>query len=182
MVLRSGARPGDVVFVSGTIGDAALGLADRLGRLEGRLVRGAKNLRDRYLHPQPRTALVPVLRRHASSAMDVSDGLVGDLGHICEASGVGAEIEAALVPLSAPARRLLSADRDLLVPILTGGDDYEVLATVGERGAARFAADAEAAGVPVTRIGRIVEGAGPPRVRDAMGAAIRLGDGGHTHF
>ena len=114
--------------------------------------------------------------------MDVSDGLIGDLGHICEASGVGAEIESALVPLSAPARRLVMADRDMLATVLTGGDDYEILATVGERAAVRFARDAEEAGVPVTRIGRIVNGEGPPRVRDATGATIRLTGGGHTHF
>ena len=76
--------------------------------------RGAKHLLDRYLHPQPRVALAPVLRRHATSAIDVSDGLVGDLAHICETSGVGAEIGADLVPLSPAARAVLASDRTSL--------------------------------------------------------------------
>ncbi len=100
-ITRGGARPGDAVFVSGTIGDAALGLLLRLGRLDAGEGRAARHLTDRYLHPQPRLTLAPVLRRHATSAMDVSDGLVGDLAHICAVSRVGAEIESALVPLSA---------------------------------------------------------------------------------
>ena len=86
MVLRSGAKPGDAIFVSGTIGDAALGLRLRRGELRGD-GKGAKHLLDRYLHPQPRVELAPVLRRHASARIDVSDGLVGDLAHICETSG-----------------------------------------------------------------------------------------------
>ncbi len=143
---------------------------------------GTRHLIDRYLHPEPRMALAPVLRRHASSAMDVSDGLVADLGHICDVSGVGAAIEAALVPLSPAARRLLAGDRGLLATIVTGGDDYEILATVSRSAAPRFAAAAAAAGVPVTRIGTIVEGRGPPRLTDASGQPIRLDGAGHTHF
>ncbi len=182
MVTRGGARPGDAVFVSGTIGDAALGLGVRLGRIALDEGRGRKHLLDRYLHPQPRMALAPILRRHASSAMDVSDGLVADLAHICDVSGVGAEIEAALVPLSPAARRLLAADPTLIQTIVTGGDDYEILATVSGSAAPRFASAAREAGVPVANIGRIVEGKGPPHVRAAGGGAIRLGGAGHTHF
>lgn len=181
MVTRGGARAGDEVFVSGTIGDAALGLAIRLRRItaEGR---GAKHLLDRYLHPQPRLALAPLLRRYASAAMDVSDGLVGDLAHICDVSGVGAEIEAALVPLSPGARRVLAGDAGLLRTILTGGDDYEILATVRPPAAARLAAAARDVGVPMTRIGRIVKGGGRPLVVGADGKAIVLDGAGHTHF
>ncbi len=182
MVTRAGARPGDQIYVSGTIGDAALGLAVRLGRIAMDEGRGAKHLIDRYLHPEPRMALAPVLRRHASSAMDVSDGLVADLGHICDVSGVGAEIEAALVPLSPAARRLLAGDRGLIKTIVTGGEDYEILATVSGSAAPRFAEAARAEGVPVARIGQIVEGKGPPQVRDATGKPIRLDRAGHTHF
>jgi thiamine-monophosphate kinase len=182
MVTRGGARPGDAVFVSGTIGDAALGLGLRLGRIDAGEGRAAKFLIDRYLHPEPRMALASVLRRHAASAMDVSDGLIGDLGHICDVSGVGAEIEAALVPLSAAARRLLAGDRGLLRTIVTGGDDYEILTTVSRSAVPRFTADARAAGVPVTRIGAIVAGKGPPRLLDATGQPIRLDGAGHTHF
>ena len=114
MVTRAGARPGDAIYVSGTIGDSALGLAAMQGRIDAGEGRGAKHLIDRYLHPQPRMALAPVLRRHASSAMDVSDGLIADLAHICDVSGVGAEIEAPLVPLSPPARRLVAGDPALI--------------------------------------------------------------------
>ena len=182
MVTRAGARPGDHIYVSGTIGDAALGLALRQGRISAGEVRGTKHLIDRYVHPEPRTALAPVLRRHASSAMDVSDGLVADLAHICDVSGVGAEIEAALVPLSPAARRLLAHDPALIVPIATGGDDYEILATVSSSAAPRFVADAREVGVPVARIGHIVEGKGPPLMRDVSGKPVRLDGAGHTHF
>ena len=182
MVTRAGARPGDHIYVSGTIGDAALGLALRQGRISAGEGRGARHLLDRYLHPEPRTALAAILRRHVSSAMDVSDGLIADLAHICDVSGVGAEIEAALVPLSPPARRLLARDPALIRTIVSGGDDYEVLATVSQSAAPRFAAAAREAGVPVAHIGRIVEGKGPPRLLDASGRPIRLDGAGHTHF
>ena len=181
MVLRSGARPGDAIFVSGTIGDGALGLLGRSGAVPGG-AGAAKHLRDRYLHPQPRTRLAAAIRRHASAAMDVSDGLVGDLAHICEASEVGAGIAVDRVPLSAAARACLAADPTLLATVLNGGDDYEILATVPEAAAERFAADAKAARVAVTRIGAIIKGKGPPVVRDATGKAIRLTGQSHTHF
>jgi thiamine-monophosphate kinase len=181
MVLRSGARPGDAVFVSGTIGDGALGLRIRRGDLS-RNAKGAKHLLDRYLTPWPRTALAPVLRRYASAAIDVSDGLVGDLAHICDVSGVGAEIHAELVPLSPAAKSALTADKGLLSLILNGGDDYEVVATVPESRVAQFVRAAKAVRVAVTRIGTIVAGKGPPIVRDASGHAIRLGTKSHTHF
>lgn len=182
MVTRGGARPGDAVFVTGTIGDAALGLGVRLGRIDAGKGRAARHLVDRYLHPQPRLALAAALRRNASAAMDVSDGLVADLAHICEVSGVGAEIESALVPLSPAARRLLAGDRGLLRTIVTSGDDYEILATVSRSAAPRFAAAAEECGVPVTNIGTIVAGKGPPRLVDAAGRPISLEGAGHTHF
>ena len=181
MVLRSGARPGDAIFVSGTIGDGALGLRLRQGTIVGK-ARGGRHLLDRYLHPEPRTALAPVLRGHASSAMDVSDGLVGDLAHICEASGVGAEIGAHLVPLSPGAKAFLAADASALATILNGGDDYEIIATVPGSSVAAFAAEAKQAGVPVTRIGMIVAGKGPPVVRDTAGKVVKVSAKSHTHF
>lgn len=181
MVLRSGAKAGDAIFVSGTIGDAALGLRVRNGMLGGK-ARGTKHLLDRYLHPQPRVRLAPVLLRYATSGMDVSDGLIGDLTHICDASGVGAEIGAHLVPLSSAAKVALAADPKLLSVVLNGGDDYEVLATVLPGAANAFAAGAAAAGVPVTRIGEICSGKGIPVVRDAAGKVVRLVARSHTHF
>ena len=183
MVLRSGATPGDVIFVSGTIGDAALGVRVRYGTIDPKPAgRGVKHLLDRYLHPQPKMALAPLLRLHATSAMDISDGLVGDFTHICDASGVGGDIDALAVPLSKAARALVEADPSALKTVLTGGDDYEVLATVPEAVAAAFAADANAVGVPVTAIGRVTRGGPPPVVRGPGGKPLRLDGLGHTHF
>ena len=183
MVYRSGARPGDVIFVSGTIGDAALGLRLRQGSLAANLAgEGASHLLDRYLHPQPRVDLAPAVRLFATAAMDVSDGLIGDLGHICAASGVGAEIEAGAVPLSAAAKAVVTADPGALETVLTGGDDYEILATVPEANAATFAEAAREAEVPVTRIGRIVRGPGAPVVRDGQGRPVGLARQSFDHF
>jgi thiamine-monophosphate kinase len=180
MVQRAGARPGDAIFVSGTIGDAALGLRIRKGGLPHSS--GDKALIDRYLHPQPRVGLAPVLTRYATSAIDVSDGLLADLGHICEVSGVGSEIDADHVPLSPAARRLVAGEPALTATVLAGGDDYEILATVPDSAAARFSKAASAAGVPVTRIGSIVAGEAPPVVRNAGGEIVRFDATGHKHF
>lgn len=181
MVLRSGARPGDAIFVSGTLGDAALGLEIGQGKITASPAI-AEFLRDRYLHPQPRLSLAPALRRYVNSAMDISDGLVGDLAHICSASGVGATIEAGDIPLSEAARSVVVESRDALATVLSGGDDYEILATVGEAQASEFAAEAGSQGVPVTRIGRVSEEAGAPVVLDADGQPMALAALGHTHF
>jgi thiamine-monophosphate kinase len=181
MVRRSGAKPGDIVFVSGTIGDGALGLRVRQGHLARRM-KYAGHLLDRYLLPQPRIALAPVVRRFASAAIDVSDGLVGDLTHICDVSGVGAEIEAEFVPLSPGADAVLTADVRMLPVILNGGDDYEILATVSPANADPFTAAAKAAGVAVSRIGEILTGKGPAVVRDANGKVLKLTTKSHTHF
>ena len=114
--------------------------------------------------------------------MDVSDGLVGDLAHICEASGVGAEIEAAAVPLSDAARTAIDQDRGLAHRGADGGDDYEILATIPEKDADAFVAASSAVGVPVASIGRIVEGSGPPVVIDARGAEVPLTKRSFDHF
>ena len=109
----------------------------------------------RYLLPQPRNVIAQALRRHATAGMDVSDGLVGDLGKLCAASDVGAEIEVARVPLSDAARQAIAGDPSLLETALTGGDDYEVVATVPAGARDALMAAAKAAGVPLTEIGRI---------------------------
>ena len=159
MVRRSGARPGDLVVVTGTIGDAALGLLvrrdpDTAGRW--RLDhRQRDHLLARYLLPQPRNLIAEALRRHAAAGMDVSDGLVGDFGKLCAASDVGADIEVARVPLSDAARAAIASDPSLLETALTGGDDYEVVATVPAGARDALMAAAKAAGVPLTEIGRI---------------------------
>jgi thiamine-monophosphate kinase len=181
MPRRAGARAGDAVFVSGTIGDSALGLRVMSGGLSAS-TGAVRFLRGRYLLPNPRLALAPVVRRYASSAMDVSDGLVGDLGHICEVSGVSAVVRAADVPLSPAARAVLAADPALLSAVLNGGDDYEILTTVPSKAASAYVAAASAAGVPVVRIGEIVAGTGLPSVLDSAGAPVIMASASHTHF
>ncbi|MDB5599742.1 MAG: thiamine-monophosphate kinase [Xanthobacteraceae bacterium] len=191
MVRRQGARPGDLVMVTGTIGDAALGL--RLSQRAGlatqwRLKRGqGAFLVERYREPQPRHALAEAVRRYASAAMDVSDGLAGDLAKLCRASNVSAVAEATQVPLSPAASVALATKPDLFETILTGGDDYEILCTVPRARAARFSAAAKAAGVPLTTIGRIEAGRadmapGEARFVDANGQPLRFVRGSFSHF
>ncbi len=186
MPRRSGAKAGDRVFVSGSIGDGALGL--RLYRdeaLAGRWALSApeaQHLRSRYRLPQPRLALADTIREHVSASMDVSDGLAGDLAKLCRVSGVSAEIDAAAVPLSAGARAALAADRSLIETILTGGDDFEILCTVPADRAASFVAAAANAGVAVADVGRVVPGTLPPILRDGDGKALTFTRTSFSHF
>lgn len=180
MRMRGGAGPGDEVLVSGTIGDAALGLAV----LEGRLQAPApahEALAARYLLPRPRVSLGLAAPRGGLASMDISDGLVQDLGHVAALAGCGAEIEAACVPLSRAARDLVASDAALLDLALSGGDDYELLFAASPPVAAAVVAAGEACGVPVSRIGRLVEGQGVA-ILDRDGARRRLARGGWTHF
>jgi thiamine-monophosphate kinase len=185
MVPRTGARVGDCVVVTGTIGDAALGLRlrqDKGAARRWKLSRAMqRHLAARYLVPQPRNALAGVLRRYASAAMDVSDGLAGDLGKLCRASGVGAEIEVARVPLSKAARAAVAAEPALIEPVLTGGDDFEIVATVPARKLAAFCAAAGRAGVAITEIGRIVARKGA-RFHAADGRLLRFARASYSHF
>jgi thiamine-monophosphate kinase len=164
MVKRAGAKAGDLVVVSGTIGDAALALEVKKRLLSGGL--GALNkpqvaeLTRRYRIPEPRLALAPLLRTHAHAAMDVSDGLVGDLSKLAAVSGVSARIESAKLPLSNPAHDAIAAEPALLSVAMTGGDDYEVLAAIPDSQFKAFAEAAGKAGVPVTVIGRFGSGEG----------------------
>lgn len=164
MVRRDGARGGDLVFVSGTLGDSALGLGIRRDAAQGRAWglddTSAEALRARYLRPEPRIGLVVPLRDHASAAMDVSDGLVKDAKRLARASDVAITLDAKLVPLSAAARAAVSCRPDLLETVVTGGDDYEVLATVPPDQADLFRAGARERGVDVTVIGRVTQGTG----------------------
>lgn len=178
---RAAARAGDDVYVSGTIGDGALGLKVLKGGLPalGEAARAA--LIARYRVPEPRLALGQRLVGIANACMDVSDGLVADLGHICDCSGVGARITAAALPVSAAARQAIAGKPGLIGDVLTGGDDYELLFTapVGAREA--VAAAARGAGVPVARIGVIVTGTGV-EVSDSAALGVTLGHGGYSHF
>jgi len=157
---RAGAKVGDAVFVSGTIGDGALGLRASKGELEGSGGGDVAALAARYLLPQPRVALGPRLRGLASACMDVSDGLVGDLGHICARSKVSAAIDAERVPLSDAARRAIERDASLLELAITGGDDYELLFTAPSSARGALAELAKEVGVPIAEIGRIEAGEG----------------------
>ena len=179
IVRRAGAQVGDLIVVTGTIGDAALGLAV----LQGRLASSNEDpLIDRYRMPQPRCALARAVRDHASASMDVSDGLAGDLAKLCGVSRVSAVIETAMVPLSAPASALLEAGMIDIETVLAGGDDYEILCTMPEERLASFMAQAEEAGVAVAVIGEIVAGEGPPRFVDADGGEIVLKRHSYSHF
>ncbi len=160
MVRRAGAKPGDVVFVTGTIGDAALGLALRQGATWPLSEAQRRHLLSRYLLPQPRHALTEAVRTHASAAMDVSDGLAGDFAKLCRVSKVAAEIDVARVPLSAAAKAALAAEPAMLETALTGGDDYEIVCTVPAAKAESFRAAAQRAKVAVSEIGTIKAGEG----------------------
>ena len=172
------------MFVSGTIGDAALGLMVRKNEAQAWKLDAAMHahLVDRYRLPQPRNVLAEAVRLHASAAMDVSDGLAGDLAKLCRTSNVAADIEVARVPLSAAAAQALAADAALIDPILTGGEDYEILCAVSPDAAGAFQAAAAQAGVPVTDIGRIAAGNAPPRFLDRAGRPLSFTRPGYSHF
>jgi thiamine-monophosphate kinase len=162
MVRRNTARPGDAVLVSGTLGDAALGLLvrrnPRLADTWGLAATDAEHLRRRYLRPQPRLGLGEALRGHSASAMDISDGLAKDLSRMCNASGCGAQVQLADLPLSSAAAKALAADPRLVMAIAAGGDDYEILACVAADKASDIVAAARQAGVDLTRIGTATSG------------------------
>jgi thiamine-monophosphate kinase len=184
MVRRSTARVGDTLVVTGTIGDATLGLAilkEEQGPLESDATARAA-LIERYRVPRPRVALARAVRNHASAAMDVSDGLMGDLAKLCGASNVSAVVEAAALPLSAPAGTWLASDPSLVTRLVSGGDDYEILCTVPENRLAAFEAAARSAGVSVSVIGRIVAGKAAPRLVDAGNREIPLDRQSYSHF
>ncbi|MGC9270153.1 thiamine-phosphate kinase [Acidiphilium sp.] len=168
---RSGARAGDAMFVTGTIGDAVLGLEAARGNIDDPTLR----FRERRLLPEPRVGLAIAGLVHA--AIDISDGLVQDVGHLCAASGVGAVIEAGLVPRSAAAR---AAGDDWLAARLTGGDDYELVIAAPVE--AEPALRAGCGDVAITRIGFFTGSHQDVIVRDAAGAAMSFARPGWRHF
>jgi thiamine-monophosphate kinase len=185
MVHRSGAKPGDRVLVTGTVGDAALGLAVlKGGKVHAALSdAGARELLiGRYRVPQPRTALAAIVRDHASAAMDVSDGLAGDLTKLCGVSGVSAVIDLESIPLSNPARDLLSRNIAGIETLIAGGDDYEILCTVAEDRADAFVQAAQRAGVAMSSIGMVVAGTLAPKFLDGQGGEIVLKRRSYNHF
>jgi thiamine-monophosphate kinase len=186
MVHRSGAKPCDRVVVTGTIGDAALGL-DILKRgavaavLAGD-VAAAELLIGRYRVPQPRNALAKAVRDHAHAAMDVSDGLAGDLAKLCAASGVSAVIDIKSIPLSPAAAALLTRRTIGVEAMVSGGDDYEILCAIPENHFDAFAQAAGIAGVAVTSIGTVIADTAAPKFLDVQGREIVLPRLSYSHF
>lgn len=181
---RGGARPGDRVFVSGTVGDGVLGLQALRGELAGEAKGHVDALARRYRQPEPRLALGRALLGIASAACDVSDGLFADLGHICETSGVAATVEAAKVPLSEAARAVTADDPERRECAIAGGDDYELVFTAAPDRTGEVRAAAGRAGVAVTEIGAIETADGRPRVVAiaADGRRQDTGQRGWQHF
>lgn len=171
---RAGARPGDAVYVSGQIGVAALAVQARRGMLALPAAL-AEEAGRRLDYPQPRLELGQALRDLATAAIDVSDGLLADLGHICAASGVGARLELQRLPLLAGALALAGPQ-----VLLGGGDDYELCFTVSPAQEAALMRAAAGCG-PLTRIGRI-EAAPGVRLVDGEGRAVPCEGLGHDHF
>lgn len=181
IIRRGGAQAGDSIFVTGTIGDAALGLRVLQGALPGLDGAAAAFLLQRYRLPQPRVTLGPQLIGIATASIDVSDGLVADLRHLCSVCGLDAVVAAHSVPLSAAARAAIGRGLGALAAALTGGDDYELLFTAPAGAAPAIAALASNAGVPITEIGRIEPGAGV-RLVAADGREIAVETAGYRHF
>jgi thiamine-monophosphate kinase len=184
-VLRRGAMAGDRICVSGTIGDAALGL--KLLRQPQLATEWALSdeegafLIERYQRPSARHGLVLPLRQCARAAIDISDGLVSDVGKLCKASGVGATIEAARVPLSAAATKAVACTPGLLLDLLTAGDDYEIAAAMEAAHVGAFEWEAKDHGVTITVIGEVRPGGGV-KVLDEEGRSLKLDHTGFTHF
>jgi thiamine-monophosphate kinase len=186
MVHRSGARPGDRVVVTGTIGDAALGLDILSGGRVAVALAGDAAAREmlvgRYRVPQPRNALAQAILDHAHAAMDVSDGLAGDLAKLCAASGMSAVIDVPSIPLSAAATAALAAGAIGIEALVSGGDDYEILCAIPEDGFEPFARAADVAGVAVSSIGTVIAATSVPKFLDARGREMPLPRLSYSHF
>jgi len=189
-LLRSGARPGDLVFTTGTLGDGALGLAAMQGAFADLGPAHRDYLVGRYARPHPRWAFAADLSRlgMATAAVDISDGLVADLAHLCRASGVTATVEVERILMSDAARAVVEQDRDRMADILTGGDDYEVLFTAPQTARAPLRDLGTAHGLALGVIGRIDDGGNsaarpdPVKVLDAQGQELSLSTSGYQHF
>jgi thiamine-monophosphate kinase len=186
MIHRSGAKPGDRVVVSGTIGDAALGLdilrKGKVATALGGNFASRDMLVGRYRVPEPRNALALAVQNFAHAAMDVSDGLAGDLAKLCAASGVSAVIDLPSIPLSKAASAALAAGAVTMGEIVSGGDDYEILCAVPDQDFEAFAQAADSVGVAVSSIGTIIAGDLPPRFLDQAGTELPLTRASYSHF
>jgi thiamine-monophosphate kinase len=185
-VRRSGAQPSDLVFVTGTIGDAAAGLQARLdpefSRRHDLSEAHQTFFLNRYLLPRPGTRIAGLLSGFASAALDVSDGLFADCGHLAAASGMDVTLDLDKLPLSAAMQHLKARAPSVFSQCLDGGDDYEILASIPAGRAAEFETEAARLGCPVTRIGEVSRGTGQVRLTQGGQVAVPLGDGGFRHF
>ncbi len=188
MILRAGAAAGDRIYVTGTIGDAALGLKLRLEATQGAEwthcvgQADAAYLAGRYFLPRPRVGMRAALRAHAHAAIDISDGFAGDLAKMLGLTGMTTEVETACVPLSDAARKILRDVPSFLESILTGGDDYEILCAVPPFQCAAFEADAAAAGISVHPVGTARPGNAPPAFKDLEGRSLVVARPSFRHF
>src|SRR5580704_5307884 len=184
MVRRSTAKPGDHIIVTGTIGDSALGVLLRRDESLAKRWRLSEamsaHLKQRYLLPDPRNALAEAVLQNASAAIDVSDGLAGDLAKLCRASGVAAEIDVARLPLSEAVRAAVTAKPAVMETALSGGDDHEIVLTLAPERIAVLGAAAHQVGVTVTEIGRIAAGEGARFLYD--GKTLSFVRPSYSHF
>ncbi len=180
MRLRSGARAGEGVYVTGTIGDSALGLSVLNGASSHLSSPQKVFLTQRYFLPEPRTALAEALRTYATSAMDISDGLVQDAAKLCAASALSCDIAMQHIPLS-PAATAWLKDGGAMEMLLTGGDDYEILFTAPVAHEAALNQVSHATQIPITRLGVMQEGGGGVRILDAAGAPMQFIRKGWSH-
>jgi thiamine-monophosphate kinase len=188
IILRAGVAAGDILYVTGTIGDAALGLryrADASQDLQWTKCvaqADAAYLAGRALLPEPRLALREALRAHAHAAIDISDGFAGDLAKMLRLTGMTAEVAAADVPLSEAARKILRDAPFVLETILTGGGDYEILCAVPPSQSAAFEADSAAAGVQVRPVATARPGNAPPAFKDTEGRSLVFARPSFQHY
>lgn len=178
---RSGAQAGDDIWVTGTIGDAALGLRLLQGEISVSDTEVGDFLTRRYMRPTPRLGLGQSLRGMATAAIDVSDGLLADLGHICRGSALAAKITAGEIPLSTPAQCVLATGTSTPNELWSGGDDYELVFTAPSTAAEYIASCSVKSKTPASRIGQMIEGTGI-EVLDADGNKISIESTGYRHF
>ncbi|WP_114010354.1 thiamine-phosphate kinase [Cohaesibacter intestini] len=182
-VLRKNAAPGDLVYVSGTIGDGALGLQVCKGELADILTQEQHAfLADRFLLPQPRVALREMIARLATASMDISDGLLGDATKMAQAAKVAITISQENVPISDAARAVVTQMPDMWQSVLGGGDDYELLFTIPPKHRIEAESVAKACGVPIAHVGSVGEG-NDVHLRDKQGALQSIGNmTAYEHF
>jgi thiamine-monophosphate kinase len=178
---RLSARPGDRLFVTGTIGDGALGLKVRLGEEPYCRLAGAGDLLARYLVPEPPVEFAEIIARFAAASMDISDGFAGDLEKMARASGVDLEIDGTAIPFSSAVMEALSIPGAMHAAI-SGGDDYQIAFTVPQWDCEEFLRAAVASGTRVACVGTAVEGAGNVRISGKAGEGLSHGRTSYAHF